>query len=120
MKDMHDATYFAIRDSIKRLGVLMPIDVALVGNDYKLLNGRHRVRACRELGILEIPATIHTMTEREIVESQLLAPHHHIETSKTEYKQCLLRLIKEHPELTLEEIAGKLNKGVRWLKDKLK
>ena len=120
MKDVHDANYFAIRDSIRSVGVINPIHVVLRGNDFKLLDGRHRVRACREIGIPIIPATVSTMTDNEITESMLLASHHRVETSKEEYKTCLQRLIKQHPELTEEEIATKLGKTVRWLREKLK
>jgi len=44
--------------SIKKFGVLTPIEVIKEGDKYKVLDGRRRLLACRYLGLQTIPAIV--------------------------------------------------------------
>lgn len=47
LPDMSGEEYGALRDDIRANGLLVPITT----HDGQVLDGRHRLRACRELGI---------------------------------------------------------------------
>jgi hypothetical protein len=50
-----ESQYQVLLNSVERRGILAPVTV---GEDHRLLDGRSRVRAARELGIEEIPAIV--------------------------------------------------------------
>jgi N6-adenosine-specific RNA methylase IME4 len=52
---LSDAEYMALRDDIAARGVLVPIELDEHGN---VLDGHHRLRACRELGITDYPRIV--------------------------------------------------------------
>lgn len=51
--------------SIKQTGVLQPVLVRRVGGEYQLVVGERRWRAAQQAGLLEIPAMVHELDERE-------------------------------------------------------
>ncbi len=55
MPDLSDADFAALKADIDRCGVLVPVEYDEDGN---ILDGHHRVRACRELGIDSWPRFI--------------------------------------------------------------
>ena len=52
-------------ENVKKFGIRQPITI---NNDLTILDGRHRVRACKELGIEKITAIVNEMDERQAVE----------------------------------------------------
>ena len=52
-------------DSVKKSGVQTPIHIR---NDMTILDGRHRVRACKQLGIMEIECLVHSFDKSESIE----------------------------------------------------
>ncbi|GAA2917292.1 ParB/RepB/Spo0J family partition protein [Enterococcus pseudoavium] len=52
-------------DSVKKSGVQTPIHIR---NDMTILDGRHRVRACKQLGIMEIECLVHNFDKSESIE----------------------------------------------------
>jgi len=64
-----DAEYAALKASIAKRGVLVPVEYDEEGN---ILDGHHRVQACRELGITNWPCFVRGgMTEDEKIEHVL-------------------------------------------------
>ena len=52
-------------ENVKKFGIRQPITI---NKDLTILDGRHRVRACKELGIEKITAIVNEMDERQAVE----------------------------------------------------
>ncbi len=52
------ATYQLLKDSIKSDGLLSPIDVIKIKERYKIVAGRQRFKACKELGFTHIDARL--------------------------------------------------------------
>ena len=50
-----------IADSIEAVGVIEPLIVVKNGGRYHILSGRHRFRACRQLGKEEVPCFVREM-----------------------------------------------------------
>ena len=53
--------------SIKTQGVLTPIVVRPMGDEFEIVSGHRRVFACRKLGITEIPALVKVLTREEAI-----------------------------------------------------
>lgn len=56
-------------ESIRTSGVIEPI---VVTRDFTIVSGHQRVRACKELGIAEIPARVKNCTDEDAVIKDLL------------------------------------------------
>lgn len=65
-RPLDGVTVAALAQSIEDIGLRSPINVRLVGNDYELIAGSHRLAACERLGQTEILVT-------EVVEDDLHA-----------------------------------------------
>lgn len=57
-KVVEDEDMFELIDSINSIGVIEPIEIRQVGNQYEIISGHRRVYASRKLGLKEIPAHI--------------------------------------------------------------
>ena len=62
--EMTTQEYDDLVNSIRKQGVRQPIHIL---SDKTVLDGRHRVRACKEIGIKEIQALLHELTEDEAI-----------------------------------------------------
>ena len=62
--EMTTHEYDDLVNSIRKQGVRQPIHIL---SDKTVLDGRHRVRACKEIGIKEIQALSHELTEDEAI-----------------------------------------------------
>ena len=62
--EMTTHEYEDLVNSIRKQGVRQPIHIL---SDKTVLDGRHRVRACKEIGINEIQALSHEMAEDEAI-----------------------------------------------------
>ena len=63
--EMTEVEYKDFLESIKNVGIRQPIHIL---KDKTILDGRHRVRACKDLDIQEIQALVHSFDEDEAIE----------------------------------------------------
>ena len=63
--EMSDVEWEEFKDNVKKYGIRQPITV---NKDLIILDGRHRVRACKELGIQKIAAIVNEMTDQQAIE----------------------------------------------------
>lgn len=63
--EMTTTEYQDLVKSIKKHGVRQPIHVL---SDRTILDGRHRVRACKEIGVKEVQAVVHELSNNEAIE----------------------------------------------------
>lgn len=103
-------------DSIRDYGVIQPIYVTPNG---LIIDGRGRYLAAKEVGLKEIPCYVIEYSDPDRLEYEMITSKHHIETDPIEYAKALKRLINAYPEMTLEEVARKLDKSVGWVQKKL-
>lgn len=61
-----------LAQSIKEKGVIQPLLVRRKGDDYELIAGERRLRACNLLGIKEIPIIVKDVDDRDSLEYALI------------------------------------------------
>ncbi len=119
--------YVGLRDSIARSGLLNPISVRSkteeVDGDtisyYELVDGLHRFSAVLDLGLDEIPVNIVSLDDSEVLEAQIMANIHTIETRPVEYTKQLQRIFASNPTMTVSEMAQHLAKSSSWVSQRL-
>lgn len=117
--------YLGLVDSIRRSGVLNAILVREIRDPetgemlYGLVDGLHRFSASQDAGLSEIPAQVRKMEDAAVLEAQIIANVHKVETRPVEYSKQLMRILAQNPTLTVSELATKLAKSPTWLADRL-
>ena len=61
-----------LANSIKELGVIQPITVRKIGENFQLVSGERRFRASKFIGNKSIPAYIRTANDQEMLEMALV------------------------------------------------
>src|SRR4026207_1635707 len=61
-----------LSDSIKTHGVLQPLVVRTVGNQYQLIAGERRRRAAQIAGLREVPVTVVNFDDQQVFEASLV------------------------------------------------
>lgn len=123
--DKETEAYQGGLDSVKKRGVLIPIlvreitDPATGEQLYGLIDGLHRFNWAMDAGLTEIPANVGSLQEADLLEAQMLANVHKIETQPMQYTRALLKVLAANPALTVIELAGRLSKSVTWLSKRL-
>jgi len=117
--------YLMLVESIRRQGVLNAICVREVkdpvsGNIvYGLVDGLHRFTAAKDAGLIEIPARVTTLDDRELLEAQIIANIHKVETKPVEYTKQMMRILAGNPLMTRRELAGRLAQTEAWISQRL-
>lgn len=119
--------------SVREVGVLSAISVRPnVDKEsglpyYEVIDGLHRFTASLEAGlradtnekISTIPAQVMSMTDSKVLEAQLIANIHKVETQPSEYRNQLLKILKANPLMTEAELARTIGKSPSWLSNML-
>ena len=122
--DRQAVEYQELVDSIKSRGVMNPISVRELQSEdgqtlYGLVDGLQRYSASKDAGLESIPAQIISLDEGQLLEAQVIANVHKIETKPVEYSRALQRILAENPLLTRTELAQRLSKTTAWVSERL-
>ena len=97
--------------SIKNIGIIQPITVRKTeNNNYQLISGERRLRACKELGLKNIPAYVREANDQDSLEMALVENIHRQDLDAIEIAISYQRLIEEI-NLTQEELSDKIGKN---------
>lgn len=117
--------YQGLVDSIRQRGVMNPIVVREVKDPasgemhYGLIDGLHRYTAAQDAGLTEIPCNVMSMNDAEVLEAQVLANIHKVETRPVEYSRQLMRILSANPLMTIAELSKRLSLSPAWLSERL-
>lgn len=117
--------YKQLVDSVRTHGIMNSITVRELMDPvsgeqfYGLIDGLHRYNAAKDVGLGEIPGQILSMSDADVLEAQVLANVHKIETKPIEYTKQLVKILNNNPLLTVAQLAGKLSKSPGWVKQRL-
>jgi ParB/RepB/Spo0J family partition protein len=120
-----DEAYIGLRDSIRDVGILNPINVRQQKDSdtgqiyFELVDGLHRYSAAADVGITDIPVNVVDLNDSQTLEAQIMANVHKIETKPVQYTRQLQRMFAMNPTLTLTDMAAKLAKSPAWVGQRL-
>lgn len=99
-----------LAESIKRLGIIQPLTVRVIGPDrYQIISGERRFRASQLAGLEEVPAYIRTADDQGILEMALVENIQREDLDAIEIALSYNRLVTEC-NLTQENISGRVGK----------
>jgi len=105
-----EETMSSLAASIKELGVLQPVLVRPVGDEYELVAGERRWRAARRAGLQTIPVIVEDVDELQSLEHALVENLHRQDLNAIEEASAYQQLIEEF-EYTHEEVAVRVGKS---------
>ena len=112
--------YHALKESIRRHGVLLPV---IKDDKGKTIDGHHRERACRELGIADYPIiTLHGLTEDQKRDHALLLNLVRRKVTRRQLREIIAAELRRTPDISsnwLAEILGTSDKTVEAVREHL-
>jgi len=123
--DKSNEAFVGLVESVRAKGIMTPISVReLVDPDtdeliYGLVDGLQRFTAACEAGLESIPCQVISISDGELMEAQIIANVHKIETKPVEYSKALLTILQNNPLMTRAELANNLQKTGAWISERL-
>lgn len=108
-----------LRASIQEAGLIQPLIVRKTCGKYELIAGERRLRACRQLGIKEVPCVVQIAADET---SAILALTENLQRQDLHYfeeAESYRQLLRIHG-LTQDQLAAKLGKSQSFLANKLR
>jgi ParB family chromosome partitioning protein len=99
-----------LAQSIKEHGVIQPIILNREDDTYTVIAGERRFRAAKSIGLLEIPAIIMNLENKEVLEISLIENIQREDLNPIEEALAYKRLLVDF-DLTQEEISKKVCKS---------
>jgi ParB family chromosome partitioning protein len=94
-------------ESIKTHGLLQPLVVRRVGDQYQLVAGERRLRAAREAGKSDVPVVLVEFNDQEVIEAALAENIQRTDLNPIEKAQAFKEYLDRFG-VTQEELAAKL------------
>jgi len=116
--------YLGLVESIRSKGFIGAISVRERQDEdetsyYELIDGLHRFNASKDAGLSTINVDVVDLDEDQVLEAQIMANIHKIETKPIEYTRQLKRILTRNPLMTEAELAAKLGKSASWIAGRL-
>ena len=111
-----------LADSIRQVGLLEPLILRPLGNDYEVVVGERRYRASLQAGLQNVPAIVRSLTDEEVIELNLIENIQREDLSAVEKGNCCRQLLEKYPKKypTRESIGKKIGVSAdtvnNWLK----
>ena len=116
-----DITAESVEDlagSISRVGLINPISVRLVGNDYVVVAGHRRFAAIQTLGWEEVPCAVCTGSDVQVRERVFAENFHRADVTPIE-QACAIKDAVESGACTIEQVAGGFHRSTTWVRQQL-
>lgn len=106
--------------SIRQYGLMQPVVVRQInGCDYELIAGERRLRACRMVGMLHIPAVVVKASRTDSAVMALIENIQRENLGYIEEAEAFCTLLSDHG-LTQEELAERLGKNQSTIANKIR
>jgi len=86
-----------LADSIKQVGLLEPLIVRPVDDEYEVVVGERRYRASQQVGLKAVPAVVRQYTDEEVIELNLVENIQREDLSAVEKGNCCKQLLEKYP-----------------------
>lgn len=100
----------SLTESIREVGILQPILVRPMGEEFELIAGERRWRAARRLGLTRIPALVRESSDAAALEEALVENIHRSDLNALEEAAAYQQLIEDF-SLTHDEVAIRVGKS---------
>jgi len=108
-----------LADSIRQHGILQPLSVRRVGNNYELISGERRLRAAELAGVTDVPCILMSMDDKASGFAALVETLQRQDLDFIEEAMGIRRLIQEH-SMSQEQTARLLGKSQSAIANKLR
>jgi len=108
-----------LTESIRQHGILQPLSVRRIGNNYELIAGERRLRAARQAGITDVPCLIMNMDDRESGMAAMIENLQRQDLDFIEEALGISRLLKDWG-MSQEQAARLLGKSQSAIANKLR
>ena len=99
-----EAAITSLADSIRQHGLIQPIVVRATASGYQIVAGERRWRACRMLGMSEIPVIIKELTDSETAQLALIENIQREDLNPIEEAAAYKELMEKY-DMTQEELS---------------
>jgi len=100
----------SLTESIREVGILQPVLVRPMGEEFELIAGERRWRAARRLGLARIPALVRESDDAAALEEALVENVHRADLNALEEAAAYQQLIEDF-SLTHDEVATRVGKS---------
>ncbi len=99
-----------LADSIKQVGLLEPLIVRPVNDEYEVVIGERRYRASQQAGLNKVSAIVREYNDDEVIELNLIENIQREDLSAVEKGNCCKSLLDKCPEKypTIQDLSKKL------------
>ena len=108
-----------LADSIRQFGIIQPLSVRKIGEEYELVAGERRLRAAKELGISYVPCILVDVNEEKSAHISIIENLLREDLNIFEQAMAIEALIDTY-SLTQEEVAEKLSNSQSYVANKLR
>lgn len=109
-KSFDDEKILELAESIKSNGIIQPLVLKKVDDEYIIVAGERRWRAAKAIGIKEIPAIVMNLSEKQILEISLIENIQREDLNSIEEALAYKKLINDF-NLTQEELSKRIGKS---------
>ena len=109
-KEFDDEKILELAESIKSNGIIQPLVLKKVDDEYIIVAGERRWRAAKSIGLKEVPAIVMNLTEKQILEISLIENIQREDLNSIEEALAYKRLINDF-NLTQEELSKRIGKS---------
>jgi len=108
--EIDSQTLNELTSSIKKTGLLQPLIVRQINDEYEVVIGERRYRAAKKAGLKRVPVIIRRFTDDEVIELSLIENVQREDLSAVEKGNACKQLMKEYPNKypTIDTIAEKV------------
>src|SRR4051812_16415250 len=106
-------------DSVRTKGVLVPVLCRPAEDGWELVFGARRLRAAQAAGLVELPAMVRAMTDREVLEVQVIENLQRADVHPLEEAEGF-KALNEQYGVSVEELAAKTGKSTAFVRNRLK
>ena len=97
-------------ESIREVGLLQPVVVRRIGDDYELVMGERRLRATRKAGLATIPAIVRETADHDLLRDALLENLHRVQLNPLEEAAAYQQMLDDFG-CTQEELAARIKRS---------
>ena len=107
-----------LADSIRSHGLLQPLVVRPEGDEFLIVAGHRRYKACHLAGITEIPCMVREVEQEQLLEQSLIENLQREDINPVEEAECYQLLMDSHG-YSVRDMAAKVHKSVGYIHGRL-